>query len=188
MKKLLIATMLFGMMSSCEEPTTTTKSTQHRVKIGVDVKELKVAIDSIQKENDLIRSTIFSNFKPYFLYALKSQPPVKIDKFKKIELNKLDKNQRIKALGYAVNSARSVQSFTKTYKERVDMIIKEVNNFDIERVRKYSQSLAIIIMFLIGAPLGAIIKKGGLGLPILISVFFFVIYYINHLRAEICKR
>lgn len=58
------------------------------------------------------------------------------------------------------------------------MIIKEVNNFDIERVRKYSQSLAIIIMFLIGAPLGAIIKKGGLGLPILISVFFFVIYYI----------
>ena len=147
-------------------------------KIMLDVKELKVAIDSIQKENDLIRSTIFSNFKPYFLYALKSQPPVKIDKFKKIELNKLDKNQRIKALGYAVNSARSVQSFTKTYKERVDMIIKEVNNFDIERVRKYSQSLAIIIMFLIGAPLGAIIKKGGLGLPILISVFFFVIYYI----------
>jgi len=42
MKKLLIATLLIGMVSSCEEPTTTTKSTQHTVKIGVDVKELKV--------------------------------------------------------------------------------------------------------------------------------------------------
>jgi len=41
MKKLLLATLLIGMVSSCEEPTTT-KSTQHTVKIGVDVKELKV--------------------------------------------------------------------------------------------------------------------------------------------------
>ena len=41
-KKLLLATLLIGMVSSCEEPTTTTKSTQHTVKIGVDVKELKV--------------------------------------------------------------------------------------------------------------------------------------------------
>lgn len=42
MKKLLLATLLSGMVSSCDEPTTTTKSTQHTVKIGVDVKELKV--------------------------------------------------------------------------------------------------------------------------------------------------
>lgn len=42
MKKLLIATLLIGMVSSCEEPTTTTLPTQHTVKIGVDVKELKV--------------------------------------------------------------------------------------------------------------------------------------------------
>jgi hypothetical protein len=42
MKKLILATLLIGMVSSCEEPTTTTKSTQHTVKIGVDVKELKV--------------------------------------------------------------------------------------------------------------------------------------------------
>jgi len=42
MKKLILATLLIGMVSSCEEQTTTTKSTQHTVKIGVDVKELKV--------------------------------------------------------------------------------------------------------------------------------------------------
>jgi hypothetical protein len=42
MKKVLIATLAIGMMAGCEEPTTTTLPTQHKVKIGVDVKELKV--------------------------------------------------------------------------------------------------------------------------------------------------
>jgi hypothetical protein len=42
MKKLLLATLLIGMVSSCEEPTTTTQSTQHSVKIGVSATQLKV--------------------------------------------------------------------------------------------------------------------------------------------------
>jgi hypothetical protein len=42
MKKIILATLLIGMVSGCEEPTTTPKSTPHKVKIGVDVKELSV--------------------------------------------------------------------------------------------------------------------------------------------------
>jgi len=42
MKKLLLATLLIGMISSCEEPTTTTQSTEHSVKIGVSATKLKV--------------------------------------------------------------------------------------------------------------------------------------------------
>jgi len=44
--------------------------------------------------------------------------------------------------------------------------------------RKFTLSFACFIFFFIGAPLGAIIRKGGLGLPTVISVIFFVIYYI----------
>jgi lipopolysaccharide export system permease protein len=44
---------------------------------------------------------------------------------------------------------------------------------------KLAQSITVFVMFLIGAPLGAIIKKGGLGVPVLISIVFFVIYYIS---------
>ena len=47
-----------------------------------------------------------------------------------------------------------------------------------------SLPVSIMIFFLIGAPLGAIIRKGGLGLPVVVSVIFFVIYYIISLSGE----
>lgn len=50
--------------------------------------------------------------------------------------------------------------------------------------RKVSLPVSIMIFFLIGAPLGAIIRKGGLGMPIVVSVIFFVIYYIISLSGE----
>ena len=55
---------------------------------------------------------------------------------------------------------------------------KVMNLHDIERQRKFTLSLACLIFFFIGAPLGAIIKKGGLGTPLVISVFIFVVYFI----------
>lgn len=50
--------------------------------------------------------------------------------------------------------------------------------------KKLSLPISILIFFLIGAPLGAIIRKGGLGTPIVISVIFFVIYYIITMTGE----
>ena len=47
-----------------------------------------------------------------------------------------------------------------------------------------ASSFACIAMFLIGAPLGAIIKKGGLGVPFLVSIFFFIIYYVFTMQGE----
>jgi len=49
---------------------------------------------------------------------------------------------------------------------------------DIETINKFTLSLICIIFFFIGAPLGAIIRKGGLGIPIIISVIVFIIFYI----------
>jgi lipopolysaccharide export system permease protein len=49
---------------------------------------------------------------------------------------------------------------------------------EIERHRKFTLSFACLIFFFIGAPLGAIIRKGGLGMPVVISVIMFIIYYI----------
>ena len=56
--------------------------------------------------------------------------------------------------------------------------------FRIEVYRKYTQSVAVLLMFLIGAPLGSIIKKGGLGVPILISILFFIVYYVLSIMGE----
>jgi len=61
-------------------------------------------------------------------------------------------------------------------------VIEEMSDFyirhDVEWHRKFTLSFACLIFFFIGAPLGAIVRKGGLGLPVVISVAFFIIYYI----------
>ena len=54
--------------------------------------------------------------------------------------------------------------------------------------QKFKLSLACLIFFFIGAPLGAIIRKGGLGLPVVISVIFFVIYHVISVTGEKAAR
>lgn len=54
----------------------------------------------------------------------------------------------------------------------------EYKVFKIQWHKILSNSLACIVMFLIGAPLGAIIKKGGLGVPVIVSIFFFILFYL----------
>ena len=55
---------------------------------------------------------------------------------------------------------------------------KTIRRHDIEMQKKFTLSIACLIFFFIGAPLGAIIRKGGLGAPLVISVILFIIYYI----------
>ena len=56
--------------------------------------------------------------------------------------------------------------------------------FQIQWHKILASSLACVAMFLIGAPLGAIIKKGGLGVPFLVSILFFIIYYVLTMQGE----
>ncbi len=53
-----------------------------------------------------------------------------------------------------------------------------IRRHEIELMKKYTLSIACLVFFFIGAPLGAIIRKGGIGLPLVISVLLFVVYYI----------
>lgn len=55
---------------------------------------------------------------------------------------------------------------------------KTLRRHEIELIKKFTLSVACVIFFFIGAPLGAIIRKGGLGTPLVISVLLFVVYYI----------
>ncbi|MCC2544902.1 LptF/LptG family permease [Hymenobacter sp. BT175] len=84
----------------------------------------------------------------------------------------------------ATNRARNIKSYATTTADRLNGLAKETGNFRIEIFRKYTQSFAVLLMFLIGAPLGAIIKKGGLGVPILVSILFFIIYYVVSIIGE----
>jgi len=82
-------------------------------------------------------------------------------------------------------NSRGLFSFDEsTAKEALNQLYRS----KIEWHRKISLPISIMIFFLIGAPLGAIIRKGGLGTPIVISVIFFVIYYIISISGEKAAR
>jgi len=83
-----------------------------------------------------------------------------------------------------LNSARMMKSQllnSTTIMDDHDFRFKE---FQIQWHKILANSLACIVMFLIGAPLGAIIKKGGLGIPVLVSIFFFIIFYLLSMIGE----
>jgi lipopolysaccharide export system permease protein len=62
--------------------------------------------------------------------------------------------------------------------------LRMLNRFDTEWHKKYTYSIACLIFFFIGAPLGAIIRKGGLGMPLVISVILFIFYWVTSTTGE----
>jgi lipopolysaccharide export system permease protein len=84
----------------------------------------------------------------------------------------------------ALNHARSMKSQLTNFNANLDGFTTEYRVFQIQWHSILSSSLACIAMFLIGAPLGAIIKKGGLGVPVLTSILFFILYYVVTLMGQ----
>jgi lipopolysaccharide export system permease protein len=84
----------------------------------------------------------------------------------------------------AANQARQVKSQIENVNTSVDNSSVELRTFEIQWHKIFSSSMACLAMFLIGAPLGSIIKRGGLGVPFLVSILFFIIYYIATMQGE----
>ncbi|RAV98025.1 LptF/LptG family permease [Pseudochryseolinea flava] len=84
----------------------------------------------------------------------------------------------------AANSARQLKSQIANANVQIDNFEKDRRVFEIQWHKIIASSFACIAMFLIGAPLGAIIKKGGLGVPFLVSILFFIIYYVVTMQGE----
>lgn len=82
------------------------------------------------------------------------------------------------------STVRQVKSQIENNIENIDSQRKELIIYSVQWHKIFASSFACIAMFLIGAPLGAIIKRGGLGVPFLVSILFFIIYYILTMQGE----
>lgn len=95
-----------------------------------------------------------------------------------------DVSGEIKAVQAAINRAEDLQSTLNIYGNEVNYHVRVLRGIDIEIFSKFALSLACFIFFLIGAPLGALIRKGGLGTPAIISVLFFVFYWVIDISGK----
>jgi len=96
----------------------------------------------------------------------------------------LPKAKQLNAIDLAINYARSVKNYTENTHQDLDSRGQWLSKYKIEWHRKYTLSFACFILFFIGAPLGAIIRKGGLGMPVVVSIIFFLLYYVVSITGE----
>ena len=138
-------------------------------------KQLSYSIDSlnnklIDKQN-LIKVRVSENYK--YDVSIKSDSV--------ILLNNLN-NKRIHET--AINKLRILKSVSKSNADDLNYKKTIIAKHKIEWHRKISLAFACIIMFLIGAPLGSIIRKGGFSVPLLVSILLFVVYYVISITGE----
>lgn len=125
-------------------------------------------------------------YRYYQIYIEHQGPeivPVKITAKKSI-LAGVPKQESIHILETAANIARSSKAIIDNTVVDSDMVQKNIARHEVEWHRKFTLSFACLVLFFIAAPLGAIIRKGGLGLPMVVSVCLFILFHIISITGE----
>lgn len=84
----------------------------------------------------------------------------------------------------ALSQAQNMLSYEQSNIVYLAEKAKSAYAYELESHHKFTQAVSVFIMFLIGAPLGAIIRKGGFGLPVLVSIMFFIVLYVLTLLGD----
>ncbi len=156
---------------------------------AMSISQLNDRIDTLKMEiSDLAQgaSTVFFGNLFYFNQFVKGDT-VGFDTLttmKKCDLEEQTPEQRSRILTYADNAARTfIYSVRFSYQD-IDFRTHYLWGFQIEFFRKFTMSLACVLFFFVGAPLGSIIRKGGIGIPLLITVIFFTLYFALSIMGE----
>lgn len=125
---------------------------------------------------------------PNFDRKRREKENIKVDSTKKFRpreiLDELINEKQKHTIELAIAHAKSAKKNVADSQRSIVWRAKTIKRYEIEWQRKFTLSFACFIFFFIGAPLGAIIRKGGLGTPVVVSVLFFVVYYVITLMGE----
>lgn len=148
--------------------------------------EISHSIDSLTFRGDSIGRSLYSEIKSS---AYRDIDLTQKDSIKMVEnhmtiinadslFNSYTLSEKDKTLGNAAERAESLASEWNMKSYSTTDVDNNIRKHEADWHKKITLSLSCMIFFFIGAPLGAIIRKGGLGMPVVISVLIFVIYYI----------
>jgi lipopolysaccharide export system permease protein len=164
------------------------QQTKNIRKLSQDIDSLQHRVDSVVSalNNHFLSNSLFSHNRELAVDTLEQHRTQHLDLVD--SLAGLTRQQRAQLVKTAYNNAIGVRSqlnFNEYDTKRdVDELYKHQANWH----QILSLPVSILIFFLIGASLGAIIRKGGLGMPIVVSVIFFLVYYvINMVGTKMAK-
>ena len=153
----------------------------------LSMRQLDVAIDSIERTNaktaQKVKMEVFGGleFSRYIDSNWKVKPAKTTAKnFEKLVPDSIKDlvHQRVK------NTLSSLKVSTEIAASQYEEMQRSLRQHQIEWHRKISLSVACLVLFLIGAPLGSIIRKGGLGTPLVFAIVFFMLFYFSSTTGE----
>jgi len=156
----------------------------------LNLKQLIQTEDTLKKELFQRKNDFYSTVENRFLgltTLYDSTYKAKIDTFaqlKSVFLENFPLEKQNQIIKTAIQNLQGVKGDIDYWKIEFSDKEEYIRRYDIEWHRKFTLSIACMILFFIGAPLGAIIRKGGFGLPVVMSVFFFVLFHVLSMIGE----
>ena len=138
--------------------------------------QLATAIDSLYAKFEERKGTFTKNITDKYRHNSQTDSLVNSE-----DLTTIKKKQQY---DIAINKIQTLKSIAKSNKNDLEYRKIIITKHNIEWHRKISLAIACLLLFLIGAPLGSIIRKGGFGLPVLVSVLFFVFFHVLNTIGE----
>ena len=150
--------------------------------VMMNINELQLAIDSAKKE--IQKKTLLTReyLRPYYPETKYIMQGAKVLDSPKFTLDTIimnfPKENRYAILDLALGSARNLKSIIESTSQQLEDIKNDDRMFTLKWHEKFTLSFVLIVLFLIAAPLGTIIRKGGLGMPMVVSIIMFILYYV----------
>lgn len=165
-----------------------------------DIHELSVAADSIGSRVDSIRKDM-SKYMSKLVHTepdtvvvdsnrvVVSQAIVASDSLIDVDIGQdvsqwFHEDYQVDIVNKALHNSRAIKNYATIVADRIDKEEERKRKFQIEYHHRWALPLSCIVFLFLGAPLGAIIRKGGLGLPIVFSVIFFILFYVLMIQGR----
>lgn len=152
----------------------------------LNLNQLHYSMDSLERRMDRRKADIQSQMDN--LYAFRNRKiwdSIKVNPASPAQLDSLLRTpNKIGIASAAMNGARNIKGLIAMQRNELDYEDGILRRHQIEAQRKFTLSMACIVLFFIAAPLGAIIRKGGLGMPMVVAIGLFLVYHILSITAE----
>jgi len=160
----------------------------------LNIRQLQYSVDSIDRQLDNHSNILHKQLKKYIALEKDTLPNLKdsslISQSDSLQPHFLDPHPdstvlaliplpyKNKVIKKALDIAKNAKGYINVVRKDIEIKERKRNKYQMEWHRKLVLSFGCILLFFIGAPLGAITRKGGLGLPIILSIVFFVLYHL----------
>ena len=150
----------------------------------MNISQLKQNSDSLEYSINNRLNTYNEKLLAYYNFTTADTLQKDSIVFFRDDLDSFSQHKKNRLFKASANLVRSSKSYVYNTQRELKYKHKKLKKTHIEWHRKFTLAFACLVLFLIGAPLGAIIRKGGMGMPVLVSIIFFLIYHISSITGE----